>query len=1073
MRNHIRLFPVIAALGLLMIVASGCSTGAKKSRYLDRAKRYVESGKYDSAEVEYLNVLKMEPANAEAICQLAVIYHEQGQSGKMFPFLYRAREVQPENAEVRLKLGQSLVTVRKMDEARAEANFVLSRKPQLEGAPLLLADSSFKPEEIVEAKRALQSLPPAIAESAPVIVALGVFDLREGKVREAEAAFRKALATDPKSQPANLALGLVLWNRKDLPNASRAYAAAAEAAPARSVARMQYMQFKLRTGDSAGAKDMLNEMTKIAPDYLPAWMSLAEIATGERNYDAGLSAVAKVLARDFTHPEALLLSARIRMAKGEIEAAVAELEKATKVYPKAPTAHYQLGTAYQAKGDLGNAALSYKIAISLAPEFSEAIIALASINVRNGDFPIAIQALKPLLQGRAGTAQAWLLLASAYRGAGQLDQAHAVYRELAKNAPTPETFLLMGLVLADQKKPQEARQAFEQALKLDSNYVPAAEQIAALDFSENKAEAAIQRVEGLIAKNPKLAGLHLLLGKIYFSQSDGAKAEAPLLRSLELDPTMSAAHSMLARIYVSTRQFDKALARLRDMTARNPNDTGTWTQIGVLYNEQKNYQAARETYEKLLTIDPKSPAALNNLSCLYLDHFGEVDKAYEMAQRARSFVPNDASTADTLGWVLYAKKQFPSALTLLMESAEKIPSSPDVNFHLGMTHYMLGEEPAARVALQRALQLSADFSGSGDAKSRLAILEIDAQKAGPEAVAILEKALVEQGNALPVLTRLGSIHERNGASDKAIAAYEAVLKTKPESVNAIGALTRLYLARKDMAKALELAKTARKLAPGDPSVAHSAGRLAYLAGDHTWSTSLLQEAVRKLPDDPVLLFDFAEAAYSVGRVRDAETAMSQALKSDPASPFAESARRFLEMVSISSDPAQSANADARVAEVLRSSPSDVPALIAQAALANQRGDVAAARQSYEKALGIFPNFLPAKRHLAVIYSENPADDAKTLEFASKSREAFPDDAELAGVLGTVAYRKNNFTTARNLLRDSVAKRPTDARLTYYLGMAEYRLKDLPAAKKSLERSIELNLKGDLLAEARKVIAEIK
>ena len=36
---------------------------------------------------------------------------------------------------------------------------------------------------------------------------------------------------------------------------------------------------------------------------------------------------------------------------------------------------------------------------------------------------------------------------------------------------------------------------------------------------------------------------------------------------------------------------------------------------------------------------------------------------------------------------------------------------PEIQFHVGMAHYMLGEEEPARLALQKAADASADFPG--------------------------------------------------------------------------------------------------------------------------------------------------------------------------------------------------------------------------------------------------------------------------------------------------------------------------------------------------------------------------
>ena len=42
-------------------------------------------------------------------------------------------------------------------------------------------------------------------------------------------------------------------------------------------------------------------------------------------------------------------------------------------------------------------------------------------------------------------------------------------------------------------------------------------------------------------------------------------------------------------------------------------------------------------------------------------------------------------------------------LSLLTEAIDRLPGSADVNYHLGLTHYMLGHEQMARPLLEQAL----------------------------------------------------------------------------------------------------------------------------------------------------------------------------------------------------------------------------------------------------------------------------------------------------------------------------------------------------------------------------------
>ena len=67
-----------------------------------------------------------------------------------------------------------------------------------------------------------------------------------------------------------------------------------------------------------------------------------------------------------------------------------------------------------------------------------------------------------------------------------------------------------------------------------------------------------------------------------------------------------------------------------------------------------------------------------------------------MAEQARQLQPDNAYIADTLGWILYRRGDYARALRLLGEAAEKLPTAAETQYHLGMTHYMMGEEgPAA------------------------------------------------------------------------------------------------------------------------------------------------------------------------------------------------------------------------------------------------------------------------------------------------------------------------------------------------------------------------------------------
>lgn len=1085
---------ILAVFVLGSVVAFDASACAKmrKGSHLAQAARHYEAGEYEKAEIEYKNVLQAEALNQDAIAQLGVIFFDEGRVRQAIPYLTKARELKPDNLEVRRRLALLYVSFGRSKDAIEEARYILEHKPTDDTAPIVLIDASINnPEDLQAARTRLQQLPGGAAEGAPVVVALGLLDLRQKNFDAAESAFKRAATLDPKLASAHAALASLYRAKKDLPGVENELKAAADLSPPRSGKMLQYGQFLLQSGKAAEARKVFEELSKKAPDYLPAYLSLAELAAAEKKYDDAIALVTRVLAVDQQNPEAMLLSGRLSLAKGEPVKAVATLEKALRAYPNSPQALYFLGLAYSATGDKQKAIDQLEQSVKIAP-IPDAMVALAQLNLRKGDYSAVIVGLKPLVQQRPDNMQARLLLAEAYRAQGNYEEALVLYRRSEKEFPNnPQAPILSGIALLQQNKLAEARKAFEQALERSPGYVPAVEQLVNLDLREKHPDDAVARVETELKKNADSAGLHFLMARAMLAKSDKARAEVELRRTIEIQPNASEPYFMLAQIYMTAGDQKSAVANLQSAAEKNPKDPKPVVILGMIYEQLGDVTAARTAYEKVLTIDPKSSLALNNLAVLYAEKFSELDKAVEAAQKARDLLPNEPHVADTFGWILYKKGQYARAASLLEESADNLPEQAEIRYHLGVVQYALGDEEAARTSLNRAVELQASAPWVQEAKKKLSVLAIDPGKSNDAAVAELEKLLAANPTDAVVLTRLATIHESRGNVDQAITTYQAAAKANSAAPGPWVNLARLYLNKKDPAKALEAARTARKLASDDPAVAQAVGWLAYQAGDYDWSASLLQDAARKQPDDAELLYRAGLAAYSVGRISEAENLIREALGEHPGSkpvgffPALNSgndvavtktafgseakARQFLELLELAAKPDVSRLT--LVEDVLKQDAANVPALMALGGIQEAKREAGAARASYEKVLTRFGAFSPAKLRLAVLAASASEFDARALEWAQQARTAFPNDAEAARALGILTVRKGGDPTrAITLLRQTLAARPSDAEALYYLGTAQIQNKDQSSGKQSLQKAIDAGLRADLVAEARAAIS---
>ncbi len=1074
MRKFIQIVPVLLLAAGLAVSGAGCSAKAKKAYHLQKADRYFAAGQYDQAEIEYLNVLRSDHENIQAISRLAQIYFDEGRMQRAAPFVFEGCRLATNNLDLNLKAGLIYFAAGKGKEAREKAIFVLDRNPRNDEAAQLLLQTAVTLQALEETKRHFQMLAQK-TNSAALQVGLGMIALRVGDLKPAEAAFKQAQALDPKSSAAWLALGVLYLAQTNLPQAESAFKSAAELAPARSVAKLQYANFQLRNGNLAAGRKILEAMVQKTPDYIPAMMALAEVDMAEKKYDDCVAVLNKVLARDPDNLNADLARARVKFAQGKTAEATTDLERLAKINPQVPQVQYLLATAYLAGNDSDKAVKSLTRAIALNPNYPDAVLLLAGLQIKMGNVDPAVASLKQLTQQYPQITQAQLLLAGASRAQGNFGDALTIYRRLeAANPTNSEISMLIGMTFAQQKNNAEARRAFTRALELAPDNFTALQNLVAVDLADHQYSTALQRMQPSLQKYPKLAAPHIIQARIFMASGDTNQATAALSKAVELQPEIATSYMLLARLAMDARQNQKALDLLQIAASKNTNDVSPLLFIGMIHNDEQDYKAARDAYEKLLAMDPKYSPALNNLAYLYAEHLNDLDRAYELALRARSLLPTDPSTADTLGWVLYKRGQYASALSLLQESANQLPNEPDVQFHLGKANYMLGKDGPALQAFRRALQSGKDFTGKDECRQCVAVLEVDVKTAGADARVTLEKRVAQEPNDIIALLKLAAIFQRDGMIDKAVRTYESALQVDSQNLTALINLARLYsIDPKNVPKAFELARAAYKLAPDNSVVVKMLGHLACETGNYSLSFNLLQEIARNETDNPQVQFDFARAAYAMGRIADAEAAMRNVLAAGQNFSGLDEATRFLKLTPLAANSSQAVVAASQIADILKKEPDYVPALMASAVISEQKNDAVAAQRTYEKILSQYPNFSPAQKNLTILYAGSGNNNPKAYELAAKARAAFPDDREVARAYGIILYLHGDYAQAERLLKESAVAINADPEILYYLGMAQYHLKKSADCKKNLQQALNLNLPAQFAQPAKQVLIELK
>ena len=367
--------------GLLMVallLISGCSRSpeAQKARHLERGDKYAAREQYHEAILEYRNVLGYDPANTRAIKQIGLAHYQLGEVAQAFPYLLKAQEITPDDVDVRLKLGAIYYLAGKRAEAREAALSVLGQQPKTLDALALLADTASTPEEIDAAVQRLEEAQADLGDRATLHLALGALYLRKQDPPRAEAAFREAVAKEPKSVEAQAS------GRYD--EALGKLNEALKGNPQNLGAQMLMAIIYERKGDFAKSQQTLEKILVEDPRFAPAANNLAWLYLehgGDKERALELAQRAKEVAPDNPHISDTL--GWILYQRGLYQRAASLLKESAAKLPDNPEIQYHLGLASLKIGDTAAARKALSAAVNSSVSFTgkdEARRALAELN---------------------------------------------------------------------------------------------------------------------------------------------------------------------------------------------------------------------------------------------------------------------------------------------------------------------------------------------------------------------------------------------------------------------------------------------------------------------------------------------------------------------------------------------------------------------------------------------------------------------------------------------------------------------------------------------------------------------
>jgi superkiller protein 3 len=504
-----------------------------------------------------------------------------------------------------------------------------------------LAEQGKLDEAIAECRQAI-ALDPKLAESHN---GLGSALRGQGKLDEAIAEYRKVIALDPKNALAHNTLGFALHNQGKLDEAIAEYRQAVALDP----------------------KD----------------------ANAHNNLGAALH------------------------NQGKLDEAIAEYRQAIALDPKVAQAHRNLGNVLRDQGKLDEAIAECRQAIALDPKYANAHNTLGVALRGQGKLDEAIAEFRQAMALDPKDARTHNNLGDALAGQEKLDEAIAEFRQaIALDPKVAISHDNLGIALAGQGKLDEAIAEYRQAVALDPKDANAHNNLGAALGDQGKLDEATAEYRQAIALDPKVARAHRNLGNVLRDQGKLDEAIAECRQAIALDPTYANAHNTLGIALAGQGKLDEAIAEFRQAMALDPKDANAHNNLGVALRLQRKRDEAIAEFRQAIRLKPDYLAPYGALATLLATaadpKLRDDAEALRLARKMVELAPADASSWQALGWTLYRTGAWKDSIEAFHKSMDlqQEPKGGDAGqwFGLAADHGRLGNNEEARKWYGKAVQ---------------------------------------------------------------------------------------------------------------------------------------------------------------------------------------------------------------------------------------------------------------------------------------------------------------------------------------------------------------------------------
>jgi tetratricopeptide (TPR) repeat protein len=285
-----------------------------------------------------------------------------------------------------------------------------------------------------------------------------------------------------------------------------------------------------------------------------------------------------------------------------------------------------------------------------------------------------------------------------YQHALQLAQSAA--QQSPKN---PKVWALQGIALSGLGQGHEALAAYNRALAISPDYLPALEGAAELEY-QAESKRALPLLERVVKLRPDDPTANAMLGVVKYRQHDCSSAVEHFRVSWQLISSQPAALAQYGTCLMNLDKAEDALPVFQRLLALRPDDSHSRYNLAVVQLAAHNPKEAVETLQPLLSASQPDAEVLDLASSAY-EESGDTPKAVALLRQAIVLDPKKIKYYVDFAAISFTHQSFQVGVDMIDVGLKENPNAAQLFVARGVLLIQLGQYEKAEADFEKASRL--------------------------------------------------------------------------------------------------------------------------------------------------------------------------------------------------------------------------------------------------------------------------------------------------------------------------------------------------------------------------------